>query len=112
MLGIRFLVLILLVLGVGIRSAGAQGPVDKGKQLFAAQKCGMCHSVAGKGNPKGPLDAAGKKWSAEELRQWLVAPDKMAAKANAQRKPPMKSYASLSKDDIEALVAYLQTLKG
>jgi hypothetical protein len=34
----------------------------------------------------------------------------MSAKAKATRKPPMKSY-TLPKDDVDALVAYLMTLK-
>jgi hypothetical protein len=36
----------------------------------------------------------------------------MREKTKAERKPPMKAYASLAKDDVAALVAYLQTLKG
>jgi cytochrome c553 len=36
----------------------------------------------------------------------------MAAKAKATRKPPMTAkYAALPKDDIDALVAYLSSLK-
>jgi hypothetical protein len=35
----------------------------------------------------------------------------MAKKHNATRKPPMKSFASLPAADVDALVAYLQTLK-
>jgi hypothetical protein len=34
----------------------------------------------------------------------------MAAKAKAERKPVMKAYM-LAKDDLDALVAYLQSLK-
>ena len=34
----------------------------------------------------------------------------MAAKAKAERKPAMKPFASLSKGDLDALVAYLQVL--
>jgi hypothetical protein len=35
----------------------------------------------------------------------------MTAKANADRKPPMKAYADLPKTDLDDLVAYLSTLK-
>lgn len=35
----------------------------------------------------------------------------MAATAKAERKPPMKSYASLPKEELDALVAYLASLK-
>ena len=92
--------------------AHAQTPaVDRGAKLFAESKCAMCHSVAGKGNAKGILDDVGTKLSADDLRQWLVDPEAMRVKAHAERKPFMKSYASLPKADIDALVAYMQTLK-
>ena len=87
-------------------SAGAQG-----QQVFEAQKCSLCHSVAGKGNAKGPLDGVASKYSAAELKQWIVNPTEMSKKHNATRKPPMKSFASLAAADVDALVAYLQTLK-
>lgn len=92
--------------------ASAQDKVAKGKQVFADQKCSLCHSIEGKGNPKGSLDGVGAKYSADDLRKWITDPAAMAAKAKADRKPAMPAkYASLPKDDIDALVAYLETLK-
>lgn len=86
--------------------------VDKGAKLFTDQKCSLCHSIAGKGNPKGPLDEVGSKLTAAEIRQWITDPATMTAKAKADRKPAMPSkYASLPKDDIDALVAYLSAQK-
>ena len=83
----------------------------QGQQIFDAQKCSLCHSVAGKGNAKGPLDGVGSKYSAADLKLWITNPTEMAKKHNATRKPPMKSFASLAAADVDALVAYLQTLK-
>lgn len=84
----------------------------KGEQVYAAQKCSMCHQVAGKGNKLSPLDGVGKKLKAEEIREWIVAPDAAAAKAKSTKKPAMpKTYAKLPPADIDALVAYLQSLK-
>src|SRR5689334_12279077 len=37
----------------------AQGAADKGKEVYAAQKCSICHSIGGVGNKKGPLDKVG-----------------------------------------------------
>jgi mono/diheme cytochrome c family protein len=91
--------------------AGDAAQVEKGKSLFAAQKCSLCHSVAGKGNAKGSLDEIGSKLKADEIRQWLVSPKEMAEKAKATRKPPMQSYEKLAKADLDALVAYLESLK-
>ena len=91
--------------------ASAQDAVAKGAALYASQKCSVCHSVEGKGNAKGPLDAVGLKFTAAELHQWLDDPAAMSAKVKATRKPPMKSYKSLSQADKDALVAWMQTLK-
>ena len=92
-------------------SATAQTPVEKGAALFTSQKCTLCHSLDGKGSPKGPLDGIGSKLKPEEIRQWLVTPVEMAAKANATRKPVMKSFATLPKEDLDALVAFIASKK-
>ncbi len=107
----------MMVLGIfaalaGPASAQSHAAVERGAKVFAESKCTMCHSIAGKGNPKGSLDAVGAKLKAEEIRQWISDPATMREKAKAERKPAMKSYASLAKEDVDALVAYLQTLKG
>lgn len=82
-----------------------------GQKVFDSQKCSLCHSVAGKGNAKGPLEGVAKKYSAADLKSWITQPAEMSKTHNATRKPPMKSYASLPAADVDALVAYLQTLK-
>lgn len=107
---------ILVAFGIAaIAGAGlsAQDPklVEKGQKVYVAQKCSVCHSVAGKGNKKGPLDEVGSKLTADELREWLLHPVEMTAKAKATRKPSMKPYDKLPKEDIDALVGYMQTLK-
>ena len=100
------------VIALGVAPAFAQGDAAKGATVFAAQKCSMCHSIAGKGNAKGPLDGVGSKLTADEIRQWILDPKTMAEKAKATRKPPMLTkFASLPKADIDALVAYLASLK-
>lgn len=100
-----------LAIGGPALNAQDQALIDKGEKLYATNKCRNCHSIAGKGNKKGPLDEVGSKLSADEIRQWLINPVEMTAKTKSTRKPPMTSYAKLSKDDIEALVAYMQSLK-
>jgi mono/diheme cytochrome c family protein len=92
-------------------AASAQGDAARGEKVYAEQKCQMCHSIAGKGNAKGPLDGVGSKLSAAELREWIVDAPAATAKHKAARKPAMKSYSSLSKEDVDALVAYMQSLK-
>ena len=84
--------------------------VTKGAQVYADQKCSICHSIGDKGNKKGPLDGVGAKYSADDLRAWIVDAKAMTAKTKAPRKPEMKNYA-LPKEDVDALVAYMASLK-
>ena len=84
----------------------------KGEQVYAAQKCQVCHAVAGKGNKQNPLDGVGAKLSADDIRAWIVDPLKMAAKASSTKKPPMPNkWANLPAADLDGLVAYMQSLK-
>ena len=101
----------LILLTASQALAQTTGAVDRGMKVFGEQKCSMCHSIAGKGNSKGPLNDVGARLSAAEMREWLVDPAAMSKKHNAERKPPMKSFKTLSKEDLDGLVAYLQTLK-
>jgi mono/diheme cytochrome c family protein len=95
--------------GVAVMPAAAQDLKATGEKLFVDQKCSLCHSVAGKGNTKGPLDEVGSKDSAD-IRAWITDATAMTAKTGATRKPPMKQF-TLDKADVDALVAYLTTLK-
>jgi mono/diheme cytochrome c family protein len=104
-----------IVLGVALvmgmaATAAAQDARAKGEQLYVAQKCALCHSIAGKGNQKGSLDGVGSKLTPDEIRQWLVDAKAMTAKTKAQRKPEMRNY-TLAKEEVDALVAYLSSLK-
>ena len=94
-------------------TASAQdAKVEKGLKVYADQKCTLCHSIDGKGNPKGSLDGVGTKYKAEEIREWIVDPAKQSAAHKTERKPPMPAkFASLPKDELDALVAYLSSLK-
>jgi mono/diheme cytochrome c family protein len=99
-----------LCVGMATAVAAQDAKVAKGEQLFVDQKCGICHSIGDKGNKKGPLDGVAARLSADEIREWVVDSKGMTAKTKATRKPAMRSY-TLPKDDVDALVAYLVTLK-
>jgi mono/diheme cytochrome c family protein len=99
-----------MCIGTTTAAAAQDAKVAKGAQVYADQKCAVCHSIGDKGNKKGPLDGVGSKLTAAEAHEWLADATGMAAKAKATRKPPMKSY-TLPKEDADALVAYLMSLK-
>lgn len=98
------------VVVLGVASQVSAQDKAKGEAVYAAQKCSLCHSVAGKGNAKGVLDDAGNKLKADEIRTWIVDPKTMTAKSGATRKPDMKAY-NLPKEDLDNLVAYVASLK-
>jgi mono/diheme cytochrome c family protein len=100
-----------VLLMASVSSAQDAKQAEAGMKVYADQKCSVCHSIAGKGNPKGPLDDVGSRLSADEIRQWIVTPADMSKKAKAERKPPMRAYPNLPKADLDALVAYLLSLK-
>ncbi len=103
----------LIMFGLVVAPAMAHAQdAARGAEVYGAQKCAMCHQVAGKGNKLSPLDSVGAKLSAADIKEWIVAPDAAAAKHQSTKKPAMpKTYAKLPPADVDALVAYLQTLK-
>lgn len=106
----RFLIcLAFLSVSAAVSAAPRDAKAD-GEKVFAAQKCSLCHSIAGKGNAKGPLDAVGSKLSDGDIRLWITDAKGMTEKTKATRKPAMKAYA-LPKEDVDALAAYLSSLK-
>jgi mono/diheme cytochrome c family protein len=106
----RGVFLLALLLWMGNSPVFAQDQAARGAQVYADQKCSVCHAIAGKGNAKGPLDAVGSTLSADDIRAWIVDAKGMTAKTKAPRKPEMRAY-NLPKEDVDALVAYLATLK-
>jgi mono/diheme cytochrome c family protein len=113
----RVLLTIGLTLATGIatsRPVVAQdaAQVKRGQEVYTAQKCQVCHAVAGKGGKVSALDGVGKKLTADDIRQWITHPTDMAEKAKSTKKPPMQDkYGALPAADLDALVAYMQSLK-
>jgi len=99
-----------MCLGLAATAAAQDAKVALGEKVYADQKCALCHSIADKGNKKGPLDGVASKLKVEEIREWIVDAPAMTTKTKALRKPLMKSY-KLPKMDEDAIVAYLMTLK-
>jgi mono/diheme cytochrome c family protein len=95
------------------RSTSAQdkAAVEHGMKVYAAQKCSTCHSIEGKGKKTGPLDGVASKLSEAEIREWIVNAPEMTKKTKSTKKPVMKNYAKLPKEDVDGLVAYMMTLK-
>ena len=110
--GVRSAVMAIAVSAAMTGVAGAQDAalIKKGQDVYAAQKCSICHSIAGQGSKANPLDGVGAK-PADELRAWIADPVAMTKKTQSKKKPAMPKNAKLSAGDIDALVAYMQSLK-
>jgi len=92
-------------------AAQDKAQIKKGQDVYNAQKCQTCHAIGGKGAKQNPLDGVGKKITADETRQWILNPTEMSAKIKSEKKPPMPAkYKALPAADLDALVAYLQSL--
>ena len=85
--------------------------VERGMKVYTDQKCATCHSIEGKGKKTGPLDGVASKLSEAEIREWIVNSAEMTKKTQSKKKPVMKNYSKLTKDDVDGLVAYMMTLK-
>lgn len=91
--------------------------VEAGKKAYETQKCSTCHVIAGKGTkgitPK-PLDGIGSTLTAADMKKWFTDTTAMEAKLAKKPMVKMSDYLKthkLSDADVDALVAYLQTLK-
>jgi mono/diheme cytochrome c family protein len=102
--------LIFGVIGFLAAATASAQDVAKGAQVYTDQKCALCHSIGDKGNKKGPLDGVGSRYSKDDLHAWIVDAKGMTEKTKSPRKPPMKNY-TLAQADLDALVAYMASLK-
>ena len=101
-----------LIASAGTAQAQDAAQVKKGQEVYTAQKCSVCHAIAGKGGKASPLDGVGTKLTAAQIKAWIVDPITAAKTANSTKKPPMpKKYDKLPAADIDAMVAYMQSLK-
>jgi len=77
---------------------------DQGRDVFAAQKCSLCHSIAGNGGGEA-LDGVGMRLKPDDMRKRIRAPRDVIAGSE------MKAYPNLPEKDLSNLIAYLMTLK-
>jgi len=84
--------------------------VEQGRQLFEKNRCLLCHKLEGKGGTLSvPLDGVADRRDAEALGRVLRDPETELKDSKAKVKMPK---FPLNDQEVEALVAYLRTLKG
>jgi len=100
----------------GVVLIAQDAKVAAGKKAYDAEKCSTCHMIAGTGMKalNLPLDGVGAKLTAADLKKWFT--DTTAMEAKLPKKPTVKmsdylKTHKLSDADVDALVAYMQSLK-
>ena len=79
-----------------------------GKEIYGREGCARCHSIAGEGSPRSPLDGVGERLSAEEIRKWIVASPELEDELSGRVFRAKQAYGKLPEAELAALVAYLQ----
>jgi len=79
--------------------------VDHGQEVYAMQKCALCHSIRGIGGKKLALDGVGSRLKPEAIQKWIRTPKAMKTDTT------MKAYPNLPERDLNDLTAYLATLR-
>jgi cytochrome c553 len=107
----RLLVLSVAVaalLCAGMASAQDAAMIEKGKAVFDSAKpaCKACHN-----EKKNPLDKYGATGTVEEAKAWLRTPKEQFEKTGKKGMMPAYSEKKISDEDLDALAAYLASLK-
>jgi len=83
----------------------ADPKIERGKAVYDETGCATCHAIGEIGGRTGPsLDKIGSKYDAEKLKGILLNPQTLNPNTVM---PPFEG----SEEDLEALVAYLLSLK-
>lgn len=91
--------------------AGEAADSARGRVVFREQTCERCHSVAGVGSPRYPLDGVGSRRTPTELRAWTTAADVVADSLSPSAARAKRGYAELPAVDMNALLDYLASLR-
>ena len=79
--------------------------VALGQEVYADRACARCHSIAGRGNDRSPLDGVGARLSEAEIRAWVTP------SAEAKGFQARHANVDLTPAQRDALVAYLRSLR-
>jgi mono/diheme cytochrome c family protein len=81
-----------------------------GLQVYQKSGCARCHSVAGTGNPRNPLDGTGSRRTPAELRAWTTGAKAVEDSLSPSALRAKRAYAQMPEAEMRALVAYLTLL--
>jgi hypothetical protein len=83
----------------------------RGRAVFQSAGCTRCHSVAGVGSPRNPLDGVGSRRNDAGLRAWTLGADPLADSLPPSALRTKQGYRALEAADLNALITFLGSLK-
>jgi mono/diheme cytochrome c family protein len=85
--------------------------IQLGLKVYTEQRCSSCHSIKGEGNPRSPLDGVGSHLTPEDIKMWILGSGGAAETLSPAVQRRKQRYQSIPAEEMNALVAYLATLK-
>ena len=96
-----------------VRTPGQEpSPSAAGRGSFKNRGGSTCHSIAGTGNPRHPLDGAGSQWTAVQLHAWITGSGFAAERLPASVTRRKQRYTSIPEPEMNALINCLSQLKA
>ena len=92
--------------------AASHADVAPGRAIFERENCLTCHSVAGQGNPRHPLDGVGSKLDGSGLAAWLAGAGPARTELSSAILRRKQRYQTLPAEEMSSLVDYLSSLKS
>lgn len=83
----------------------------RGRAVFEARGCLRCHSVAGQGSPRLPLDGVGARRDRAALEAWTLGLPSVADQLPARARGSKEDYRALSPQELADLLDYLGSLR-
>jgi mono/diheme cytochrome c family protein len=82
-----------------------------GRKVYDQQGCASCHAIAGEGSPRSPLDGVGSTLDATQIRHYVTGDPAIADDLAPRVLAAKRAYAELPPEQLDALLAYLASLR-
>lgn len=96
---------------VAVASEPDPEQLARGQAVYDENNCARCHSVAGQGSPRSPLDGVGSRLNREELHDWVTGAESVQEELSPRAVTAKQRYAELAEEQMAALLDYLDSLK-
>lgn len=84
--------------------------IAEGRRVYESLDCATCHSIAGQGSPRSPLDGVGTHLDPAGIRAWILGEDSVAEDLSPRALRVKRAYRELDDAQIDAMVSYLANL--